>query len=68
MAFGLILTFSSLFADPLALGMPGSGFGWKQITGTLIGLLITGGGGYLLYRYPAIDEETDSEEPGGWRT
>lgn len=65
MAFGLLLTLSSLFADQLALGMPGTGFGWKQLTGTLVGLLITGGGGYLLYRFPSLDDDSDSEEPGG---
>lgn len=49
MAFGVLLTIASLFADPLALGMPGTGFGWKQLLGTLIGLLISGAGGYVLY-------------------
>lgn len=35
---GGLLALVSLLADPLALGMPNSGFGAKQLTGTLIGL------------------------------
>lgn len=65
MAFGVLLTLSSLFADQIALGMPGTGFGWKQLTGTLVGLLIAAGGGYLLHRFPALDEEADNEESKG---
>lgn len=61
-AFGVMLTLASLFADQIALGMPGSGFGWKQITGTLAGLLIAALGGYILLRFPAEDEETDDVE------
>jgi hypothetical protein len=57
-----MLTLASLFADQIALGMPGSGFGWKQITGTLAGLLIGAAGGYILYRIPAEDHETDDRE------
>lgn len=57
-----MLTIASLFADQLALGMPGSSFGWKQLTGTVLGLLIAGTGGYLLYRFPAIDDEESQEE------
>jgi protein-S-isoprenylcysteine O-methyltransferase Ste14 len=38
MVIGVILVFVSLFADPLALGLPNSGFGWKQVVGTLLGL------------------------------
>ena len=65
MALGLVLTLSSLFADQLALGMPGSGFGWKQLTGTIVGLAITGSGLYLLKRFPAIDDEDElNDEPG----
>jgi hypothetical protein len=43
-AFGIVLTLASLFADPLGIGEPGSSFGWKQITGTIVGLLIAGAG------------------------
>lgn len=50
LAFGIVLTLVSVFADPLALGMPGSGFGWKQITGTLVGLGLTSLGLWLTAR------------------
>lgn len=50
LAFGVILTLVSVFADPLALGLPGSGFGWKQITGTIVGLAISGLGLWLTLR------------------
>ncbi len=50
LAFGVILTLVSVFADPLALGLPQSGFGWKQITGTLFGLAISGLGLWLTMR------------------
>ena len=39
-AFGVILFLASVFADPLALGMPGSSFGWKQMLGSAIGLIL----------------------------
>jgi hypothetical protein len=38
LVFGVLLLLASLFADPLALGEPGTGFGWKQILGTIAGL------------------------------
>lgn len=51
LAIGIVLLLASLFADPLALGQPGTGFGWKQIAGTLVGLGLTGLG-YKLVRRP----------------
>ncbi|CAN5745722.1 hypothetical protein BH20CHL1_BH20CHL1_07000 [soil metagenome] len=63
MAFGVLLTIASLFADPLALGMPGTGFGWKQMLGTLLGLVIAGLGGLVLYRTAQADAaDADKEE------
>lgn len=56
-----MLTLASLFADQLALGMPGSGFGWKQLTGTLVGLSIVGAGAYMLYRTAPDDDEDQRE-------
>lgn len=50
LVLGLLVTVVSIFADPLALGTPNSGFGWKQITGTVSGLIITGLGVWLTYR------------------
>lgn len=55
MAFGVLLTIASLFADPLALGMPGSSFGWKQVLGTFLGLVIAGLGWLVLYRTAQAD-------------
>jgi hypothetical protein len=48
--FGVVLLLISLFADPLAIGRPGTSFGWKQITGTLAGLLIAATGFLLIRR------------------
>lgn len=56
LAFGIILTLVSVFADPLALGLPDSGFGWKQITGTLFGLALAGIGLWLMMRLAGDDE------------
>lgn len=47
---GILVLIASLFADPLALGRPGTGFGWKQMLGTVIGLAITYGGYRLVRR------------------
>ncbi len=50
LVFGAILTLVSVFADPLALGLPHSGFGWKQTLGTIVGLSITALGLWLTLR------------------
>ena len=47
--FGVLLLLASLFADPLALGEPGTSFGWKQMLGAALGIVIAVGG-YLLMR------------------
>lgn len=57
LAFGIFLTLISVFADPLALGMPGSGFGWKQITGTLFGLGLASLGFWLTARMSDKDSD-----------
>jgi hypothetical protein len=49
MVLGGLLALVSLFADPLALGMPNSGFGLKQMAGTFVGLAIAGSG-VLIWR------------------
>jgi hypothetical protein len=63
-SFGAILMLASLFADQIALGMPGSGFGWKQFTGTIVGLMILGAGGYMLYRTRSDDSDVEDVEGG----
>lgn len=50
LVFGVVLVLASLFADPLALGRPGTSFGWKQMLGTLVGLLIAGSSFLLIRR------------------
>lgn len=57
LAFGIFLTLIAVFADPLALGMPGSGFGWKQIAGTLFGLGLTALGFWLTVRLSDKDSD-----------
>lgn len=59
---GALFALSSLFADQIALGMPGSGFGLKQMIGTVAGILITFGGIQILRRYPASDEKPIDEQ------
>lgn len=54
---GVLLTLVSVFADPLALGLPHSGFGWKQTLGTIVGLAIAALGLWLTLRIG--DEEPD---------
>jgi hypothetical protein len=41
---GLVLLVVSLFADQLGLGASGSGFGWKQLLGTIVGAGLCVGG------------------------
>ena len=47
---GVLILLASFFADPLALGQPGTGFGWKQMLGTVVGAAITFGGYRLVRR------------------
>jgi hypothetical protein len=57
LALGVLLTLVSIFADPLALGLPGSGFGWKQTTGTICGLALVGLGLWLTMRLSSDDSD-----------
>jgi hypothetical protein len=47
---GALLLLASLFADPLALGQPGTGFGWKQLLGSFLGIAIAAGGYWWVRR------------------
>ncbi len=46
---GIIILLVSLFADLIGIGVPGSGFGYKQVIGTVIGAMIVIIG-FILYR------------------
>ena len=41
LAIGVLLFFVSLTADAFGIG-EGTGIGWKQITGSIVGLVIAG--------------------------
>ena len=56
-AFGVILLLASVFADPLALGTPGSSFGWKQMLGSALGIVIATLG-YVVLRRPDDGDRT----------
>jgi hypothetical protein len=47
---GVLLLIASLFADPLALGQPGTTFGWKQALGSVLGLTIAASGYWMVRR------------------
>ena len=49
LALGLILAALSLFADTLGLG-EGSGMGYKQIAGLVVGIVVALAGVFLLRR------------------
>jgi hypothetical protein len=46
---GIAILAVCLLADPLGIGNSNT-FGWKQIVGSLAGLVLAGLGGALLYR------------------
>ena len=56
---GALLALVSVFADAVGLGAPGSTFGWKQLLGTVLGVIILVAG-VILLRQP--DEEYEDEE------
>ena len=49
LGLGILLALVSVFADPLGLGSD-PGFGWKQTTGLIVGLIIIVFGGWGLRR------------------
>lgn len=51
LALGALLIVASIFADPLNLG-GGLGFGWKQLIGVVIGLVLALLGGSWLIQPP----------------
>lgn len=61
---GVLLLLTSLFADPLALGRPGTGFGWKQAAGSIAGALIALGGFWLARRLERPRPPRQPRPPG----
>lgn len=49
---GVLLTVGSIFADQLNLTGGGVGLGWKQLIGTIVGLVLTLLGGAWLLQPP----------------
>lgn len=62
---GLLLALVSAFADQVSLGAVGSGFGWKQLLGLVVGVILAVVG-IVLFRQDDTeyedDEETEEEE------
>jgi hypothetical protein len=48
--FGLIVLAVSALADPMGIGAEGGGFGWKQITGVVVGGLAAAAGLIVIWR------------------
>jgi uncharacterized membrane protein len=48
LVIGIVLALVSLLADPIGIGS--AGFGWKQITGVVIGVVLAVIGGVLRSR------------------
>jgi hypothetical protein len=48
-AVGAVLLLVSALAEPIGLGDPTGGFGWKQITGVIIGAVVMVVGLALMY-------------------
>jgi hypothetical protein len=61
---GALLALVSVFADAIGFGAPGSTFGWKQLLGTVLGVIILVAGVILLRQpdQPYDDEEYEDEE------
>jgi hypothetical protein len=49
---GVLLTVGSIFADQINLTAGGVGLGWKQLIGTIVGLVLTLLGGAWLIQPP----------------
>lgn len=59
---GVLLGLVSAFADQIGLGAPGSGFGWKQLLGLVLGVILLVAGVILLRQGEAVyDDETEDE-------
>lgn len=57
---GLLLGLVSAFADQVGLGAMGSGFGWKQLLGLVVGVILAVVG-IVLFRQDDTEYEDDEE-------
>ena len=56
-AIGVVIVLVSALADPIGIGSDGSGFGWKQVVGVIVGALVAIAG-------IAISMRSQGEPPG----
>jgi hypothetical protein len=54
---GLVLLVAALFADRFGFGASGSGFGWKQMIGTILGAGLCIGGAIGWWRITRAGQE-----------
>lgn len=59
---GAILALASAFADQIGIGAPDSTFGWKQLLGLVIGIILIVAGVILLRQGDVEYEDEDDEE------
>lgn len=57
---GLLLGLVSAFADQVGLGAMGSGFGWKQLLGLVVGVILVVVG-IVLFRQDDTEYDDDEE-------
>ncbi len=60
-AVGAILALVSALADQIGLGAPQSTFGWKQLLGLVLGLILLAAG-VILLRQGDVEYEDDEED------
>jgi sulfite exporter TauE/SafE len=58
---GVILAIVSALADQIGLGAPTSTFGWKQLLGLVLGIILVVAG-VILLRQGDVEYEDDEEE------
>ena len=58
---GALLALVSAFADQIGLGAPHSTFGWKQLLGVVLGIIILVAG-IILLRQDGVEYEDETED------
>lgn len=59
---GAILALASALADQLGIGAPDSSFGWKQLLGLVLGIILVVAGIILLRQGDVEYEDEDDED------